>query len=136
MPIPATSIVVSGTPNTSQLGVGGTAGNALTYAGLTLQPNQPGWSLTSSQGGPGFVSGTWGYGPSSNRPGGGGGETRAGYDSPAGGYYGGGGGGGSLAETLGLEDPSGSQSQAPAISRSGWLFLGLIALILLGDKKR
>lgn len=123
MSTPAAQIITSGTPVTSQLGTGAVAGNAVTIGGLTLAPNQPGWRLSTSQGGPGFVSGTWQYGaPQVIR------------DYPAqGARYrsstGGAGSGGSY------EDDAEPASQAGfQLTGTGWLIIGLLATLILTGK--
>lgn len=130
MPIPGGSIAVTGTPVTTQLGTGGVSGNALTIGGLSIAPLMAGWGLQSWQGGPGFVSGMWGYSSGSGRPGGGGGVGRAGSGART--YYGGGGGGGGDLGADYLSDEIAPMSTG--LSKTGWLLLGLIALTLLKDK--
>lgn len=126
MPTPAAQIITSGTPVTNQLGVGAIAGNAVTIGGLSLAPNQPGFTLVSSKGGPGFVAGTWQLGP-----------TLTGGDLPAqGAFYrsgsGGSGGGGGNEET----DFSTMESSrnGAAMTKTGWIVIGLIAAFLLTEK--
>ena len=127
MSTPAAQIVATGTPVTNRLGVGAVAGNTVTFGGYTLAPNQPGWRLSSSTGGPGFVSGTWQFGVQSDA-----GGTRpaqgAFYRSASGGE-GGGGGGGYYDEYT--EAPQASLG----LSKMGWILLGLIATLLLTDRK-
>ena len=130
MPIPPTQIAITGTPITSQLGVGALApgGNAVTISGLTLQPNQPGWHLTSWTGGPGEVSGAWQYGSASasaQR----GDATGPGAQGGAQGSGGGGVGGDGYANYL----PPGQSGGG--ISKTGWALLVLAAVLILKDKK-
>lgn len=130
MPTPTGQIAVSGTPNTSQQGTGAVAGNAITIGGLTLAPNQPGWTLIQSVGGQGFVGGTWKY--SSNvqpqaLP-----VQGAFYRSGTGGS---GGGGGSGDSEVGFYE-QGTPPQNFQLSKTGWLILGLLTTLLLTDKKR
>jgi len=129
MPIPPATIQITGTPITSQLGVGTAQGNALQISGLTLQPNAPGWTLTDWMGGPGSVSGTWIATSGAERSGGG---TVKGGVAP-GPQGGDGSGGGSGGGAIGLLD----DSPAPAtgrLSRTEWLFLILVGALLLKGK--
>ena len=128
MSTPAAQIVATGTPNTSQLGVGAVAGNTVTIGGVTLAPNQPGWTLVSSQGGPGSVSGTWQYG-----------VAQAAQDLPVqGAFYrsgsgaGGGGGGG---EDEGLFDFASGDSANSQLTGMGWALVAFIATLLLTKKR-
>lgn len=130
MPIPATQIVNSGTPITNVLGVGAVAGNVVTIGGVALGPNQPGWALISSQGGPGFVNGQWQYGSSNPAvaP-----AQGAFYRSGSGAGSGGGSGG---SENEGLPELPGKGFTAGGyrITKTGWILIGLIATLLLTDK--
>ncbi len=126
MPIPATQIVSSGTPITNQLGVGAVSGNAIAIGGLTYGPNQPGWNLIASQGGPGFVTGTWQYGA---------GETAR--TLPAqGAFYRSGSGAGGGGNDEDLLPEAFSNTSAQGITKAGWVIIGLIATLLLTDKGR
>jgi len=127
MPTPA-QIVVSGTPNTSQLGVGAIAGNTVTIGGLTLAPNQPGWSLVSSQGGPGYVSGVWQLGS----------DAAPGVMPAQGAFYrsGSGGSGGGISGEDNTANGVLSTSRPFQLSKTGGLLLGLIATLMLTDKDR
>lgn len=128
MPIPPGTIQITGTPITSQLGVGGVQGNALTLGGLSIAPLMAGWGLESWQGGPGNVSGTWRYSSGQAHTGG---TVRGGIaPGPQGGDGSGGGSGGGA---MGLLD----DNPAPATGRLGrteWLFLILVGALLLKGK--
>lgn len=127
MSTPAAQIVATGTPITTRLGTGAVVGNTVTFGGYTLGPNQPGWTLTSSTGGPGFVTGTWRSGAAGSVP----------EVLPAqGAFYrsgrtGAGSGGGDY-EGEYAEVPM--QTQSFRLSKGGWILLGLVATLLIKGK--
>lgn len=127
MSTPAAQIVASGTPVTNQPGTGAVSGNAITMAGLSLAPNQPGWTLVSSQGGPGVVSGTWQFGLTA----------QPGAFPAQGAFYrsgtGGSGGGGGEGDSEIYSEP-GRPAPGSRITRTGWILIGLLATLLLTDK--
>lgn len=130
MPAPAAQIVASGTPVTNQLGVGAVAGNAITMAGLTLAPSQPGWQLVSSQGGPGAVSGTWQFGTTAKS-----GElpVQGAFYRSAGGAGSGDGGGGDSNEGFTTDESPGGSVR---LSKTGWVLLGILVTLILTDKSK
>lgn len=123
MPIPA-GFNVTGTPITNVQGVGGASGNAITIGGLSIQPGQPGFNLTSFEGGPGFVSGHWTSGPFATI------AARGGTpDAPgAPGQLGRGGGGGGGGMVYDEESAQFVEAQAGRLTLAGWTVLALFAV--------
>ncbi len=131
MPIPSTGISVSGTPITSAPGQGGIIGNAITLGGLSVQPGLPGWALTQSAGGPGYVSGQWAYGPVSTIAARGGMPNTPGWIGAPGQSQGGGSGG----ESPEFEGFALGQNNGSKLTPAGWAVLLLIAVSILKGGK-
>jgi hypothetical protein len=129
MPIPA-GFNVTGTPITNVQGVGGSSGNAITISGLSIQPGQPGFSLTSFEGGPGFVSGRWTSGPFATIAARGGMPDTPGWTGQPG--TSGGGGGGMVYDE---ESAQFIEGQSGRLTLAGWAALALFAVAALDTLK-